>query len=178
LRKRAGVFKRALKRLSFDLEQKIEAQKQPHLRRLGFNTHNESVAKLSRMSLAFSDRIIHEPCSEKRIDDAVNILAEGGSRAIPFGQSSVVSLMADLTHIAEESPEEIIEAGEPPRSDALLPDAKDDTAHGTFYSQGESDIVAAPAYRAPSSASTQADPVPAQILRVSRQPGQLWMLRQ
>ncbi len=46
---RAGVFKRALKKLYFDLEQKIEAQKQPHWRRLGFSTHNESVANLSRV---------------------------------------------------------------------------------------------------------------------------------
>lgn len=37
-------------------EQKIEAQKHPHWQRRGFTFHNESVANLSRISLASSNR--------------------------------------------------------------------------------------------------------------------------
>ncbi len=165
---RAGVFKRALKKLNFDLEQKIEAQKQPHWRRPGFSTHNESVANLSRVSLTFNDQTIQEPCFEKRTDDAVAIPAEGGFGAISSEESSVVSSMADLTPIPEESPEEITEAGEPLRIDAVLPDESVDIARGTPYSQGERDVVAPHPHShteplAPT-ASTQADPVPAQSL--------------
>jgi len=165
---RAGVFKRALKRLFSDLEQKIEAQKQPRWRRLGFNSNNESVANLSRISLTFSDRSLQEPCSEKRTDDAVAIPAEGGFGAIPSEEPSVVSPMGNLTPVPEEPPKEIMEAGEPLRSDAGFPDAKVDIAYGTSYSQGESDVVA-PQPRSHTEplapmASTQADPVPAQIL--------------
>ena len=162
---RAGVFRRALKKLYFDLEQKIEVQKQPHWRRLGFSTHHESVANLSRVSLAFSDRTIQEPCSEKRADDAVAIPAEPSFGAIPFMEPSVASSMADLTPVPEESPEEIVQAGEPPRSDAVSPDENLNIAHGTSYSQGERDIVAPqPRSHAEPLAplvSTQADPVPA-----------------
>jgi hypothetical protein len=165
---RAGVFKRALKKLHFDLEQKIEAQRQPHWRRLGFSTHNESVANLSRVSLAFSDRTIQEPCSEKRTDDTVAIPAEGGFGVNPFKESSFESSMADLTPVPEESPEEITETGEPSRSDAVLPDESVDIAHGTSYSEEKRDVVA-PQPRSHTeplapTASTQADPVPAQSL--------------
>jgi len=52
---RAGVFTRALKKLHLHLEQKIEAQIQPHWRLSGFSTHNESAANLSRISLTFND---------------------------------------------------------------------------------------------------------------------------
>lgn len=80
---RASVFNRALKKVCFDLEQKIQAQKGLRWRRPGFSTHNESVANLSRVSLAFNDRSIWDPCSEKRASDAVAIPAEGGFGAIP-----------------------------------------------------------------------------------------------
>lgn len=76
--------------------------------------------------------------------------------------------MADLTPVPEESPEEITEAGEPLRSDAVLLDESVDIAHGTSYSQGERDVVA-PQPRSHTEplapmASTQADPVPAQSI--------------
>ena len=168
---RADVFKKALKKLSFDLEQKIQAQKSPHWRRPGFSTHNESVANLSRVSLAFSDRIIWEPCSEKGAGDAVAIPAEGIFGAIPIKESSVVSSMADLTSIPEESPEEVMEVGihrEPLRSYTIVPDESIDTAYGACHSQVEGDVVG-PQLRSHTepvapTASTQADPVPSQGL--------------
>lgn len=168
---RAGVFNRALKKLSIDLEQKIQAQKNPYWRRPGFSTHNESVANLSRVSLAFNDRSVWEPYSEKRASDAVAIPAGGSFGAIPNKESSVVSSTADLTPVPEESPEEVTEAGvnrEPLRSDAVLPDESVDIAHGTSYSQVERYIVAPqPCSHTESiapTASTQADPVPTQDL--------------
>lgn len=168
---RAGVFNRALKKLSSDLERKIQAQKGPHWRRPGFSTHNESVANLSRVSLAFNDRSIWEPCSEKRASDAVPIPAEGGFGAIPIKESSVVSSTADLRPVPEEFPEEVTEAEvnhEPLRSDAVLLDESVDIAHGTSYSQVERDVNA-PQPRSHTepiapTASTQADPVPMQGL--------------
>ena len=168
---RAGIFNRALKKLCFDLEQKIQAQKGPHWRRPGFSTHNESVANLSRVSLAFTDRSVWEPCSEKRASDAVAIPAEGGFGAIPNKESSVVSSMADLTPILEEFPEEVTEARvnrEPLRSHTVLPDEGVDIAYGTSYSQVERDVVALQpcSHTEPiaPTASTQADPVPTQDL--------------
>ncbi len=158
---RAGVFNRALKKLCFDMEQKVQAQREPHWRRPGFSTHNESVANLSRVSLAFHDRSVWEPCSEKRASDAVVIPAEGGFGAIPNKESSVIPFMTDLTPVPEESPE-VTEAGvdrEPPRSHAVLPDESLDIAHGTSYSQVERD-----AEPMVPTASTQADPVPTQGL--------------
>ena len=124
------------------------------------------MAKLSRVSLAFNDRSIWEPCSRKLASDAVAIPAKGGFRAIPNKESSVVSSMADLRPVPEESLEEVMEAEtnhEPLRSDAVLPDESVDIAHGTSYSQVERDVVA-PQPRSPTeprapTASTQADSV-------------------
>ena len=166
---RASIFNRALKKLCFDLEQKIQAQKGPYWRRPGFSTHNESVANISRVSLAFNDRSVWESCSEKRASDVV--AAEGGFGAIPNKESSVVSSMADLTLIPEESPEEVTEAGvnrEPLRSDTVLPDESIDIVHGTSYSQVQRDVIALqPRSHTKSiapTASTQADPVSTQGL--------------
>ena len=168
---RARVFNRALKKLCFNLEQKVQTQKDPHWRRPGFSTHNESVANLSRVSLAFSDRSIWEPYSEKRASDAIAIPVEGGLKAIIYKESSVGSSMLDLTPVPEESPEEITEAElnrEPLRSDAVLPNESVDIAHGTSYSQVERDVVA-PQPRSHTepmapTASTQTDPVATQDL--------------
>lgn len=80
---RAGTFKRALKNLCFDLEQKIEAQKGLQWQRPRFRTHNESVANLSRVSLALNDRTILEPSFEKRADNAAAIPAVTCVRGIP-----------------------------------------------------------------------------------------------
>ena len=168
---RARVFNRALNKLCFDLEQKVQTLKDPHWRRPGFSTHNESVANLSRISLAFNNRSIWEPYSEKRAGDAMAIPVEGGVRAIPNKESSIVSSMADLAPVPEESPEGVMEAGvnpEPPRSDAVLPDESVDIVHGTSYSQVERDIVALETRShtepiAPT-ASTQGDPVTTQDL--------------
>ncbi|KAL9123501.1 MAG: hypothetical protein Q9175_008344, partial [Cornicularia normoerica] len=167
---RAGVFNRALKKICFELEQKVQTQKGPYWRRPGFSTHNESVANLSRVSLTFNDRSIWETYSEKRASDAIAIPAEGGSRVIPNKESSVISSMVDLTPVPEESPEEATEARvnrEPLRSDAVLPDESVDIAHGTSYSQVERDVVA-PQPRSHTepmapTASTQAEPVATQV---------------
>lgn len=159
---RAGVFIRALKKLCADLERKIQAQKGPHWRRPGFSTHNESVANLSRVSLAFNDRSIWESCSEKRANDAEAIPAGGGFETIPNKESSLVSSMADLTPVPEEPPEEVTEAGvncEPLRSDAVSPDESVDNAHETSYSQVEGDVEPI----APTD-STQAEPLLTQDL--------------
>lgn len=164
---RAGVFNRALKKLSFDLEQRIQAQKGPHWRRLGFSTHNESLANLSRVSLAIYDRSIWEPCSEKGASNMVAIPAEGGIGAISNMESSVVSSMAGLTPVLEEPLEEATEAGmnrKPLRSYAVLPDESVDIAHGTSDSQVER-IVVAPQLRSHTeptapTASMQADRIP------------------
>lgn len=168
---RARVFNRALNKLCFDLEQKVQTQKGPHWRRRGFSTHNESVANLSRISLAFNNRSIWEPYSEKCAGDAIAIPVEGGVKAIPNKKSSAVSSMADLTSVPEESPEGVMEAGvnrEPLRSDAVLPDESVDIVHGTSYSPVERDIVALETRShtepiAPT-ASTQADPITTQDL--------------
>ena len=168
---RARVFSRALNKLCCDLEQKVQTQKGPHWRRPGFSTHNEPVANLSRISLAFKIRSIRKPYSEKRAGDAIAIPVEGGVRAIPNTESSIVSSMADLIPVPEESPEEVMEAGvnrEPLRSDAVLPDESVDIVHGTSYSQVERDIVALETRShtepiAPT-ASTQADPITTQDL--------------
>ena len=141
---RARVFKRALEKVCFDLEQKVQTQKGPDWRRPRFSTHNESVANLSRVSLALNDRSIGEPYSEKCTSDAIAVPVEGGSRAILNNESSVVSPMVDLAPVPEESLEGVTEAGvnrEPLRSDADLPDEGVNIAHETSYSKVEEDVA-------------------------------------
>ena len=169
-KERADVFNRALKKLSFDMERKIQAQKGPHWRRPGFSTYNESVANLSRVSLALSDRHIWEPCSEKRAGDVVPILAKSHA-TVRNRESSVVSSTVDLAPVLEESPEEVTVARvncEPSSSDTVLPDESVDTAHRTSYSQVERDFVAPQPRPCIESIvptpSIQADPAPAQEL--------------
>ena len=168
---RAAAFKRALKRLCLDLEQKIQAQKGPHWRRPGFGTLNESVANLSRVSLAFNDGSSWERCSEERVKDAVAISTKNGSGAIPDKEYSVLSSTVDLKPVPEESPEEVTEAEmkcEPLRSDAPLPDNSVDVTDQSSYSHIERNVVAQQACshtKATSlTASTEADLVPTQSL--------------
>ena len=141
---RADIFNRALKKLSFDMERKIQAQKGPHWRRPGFSTYNESVANLSRVSLALSDRYIRKPCSEERAGDVVTILTKSHG-TVRNRDSSVVSSTVDLTPVLEESPEEVAKARvnrEPSSSDTGLPVESVDIAHGNSGSQVERDFVA------------------------------------
>lgn len=168
---RACVFKRALTKLCLDLEQKVEAQKVPHWRRPGFSTHNESVANLSRVSLALDDRTILEPCFEKHADNTAAILAVDDARAVPTKISFPVSSVATLRPIPEESPEGVTEARTNHKSlkHVVLPDEIVDIACGDSYSQVGRDVIAPPSGSqtelAALSASTQADsPNPAQGL--------------
>jgi len=160
---RADVFRRALKKLSVDLERKIDAQKQPHWRRPAFCTHNESVTNLSRVSLTFSDRTMLEPFSKKRADNAVAILAERGFGTTPINKSSVISSMANSIPVLERPLEEPPEACELPRNDAGLPEESVDIAHRISYAQVERDVVAPqPRSLTTPTASTQAGIIPAQ----------------
>ncbi|KAL9606789.1 MAG: hypothetical protein Q9179_000079 [Wetmoreana sp. 5 TL-2023] len=167
---RASVFKKALKKLGFDLEQKVQAQKSPKWRRPGFSCHNESVANLSRVSLAYSDRSVREACFEKRTNGAIVFPADGGFGAISNKESSIVS-MAELKIIPEESTEDIMEAGmsrEPLKSGVALPEDSVDVAYRTSDLQVERDVIA-PQSRSHAkplapSASVQADRVHTQGL--------------
>ena len=142
---RARVFNGALKNLCVDMQQKVQAQKGPHWRRLGFSTHNESVANLSRVSLAVNDRSMWEPCSGKRANHAVNILTKSGFGAILNRKASNLSSMADLKPVLEESPEEVAGASvkrESPMRDVDSPAESVDITHGTSHPQGKRDIGA------------------------------------
>ncbi len=142
---RARVFNGALKSLCVDMQQKVQAQKSPHWRRLGFSTHNESVANLSRVSLAVSDRSRWESCSEKRANHAVTIPTKGAFGAILNKKTSNSSSMADLEPVLEETPEEITEARvqrESPIRDIDSPAESVEITHGTSYSQVKTDIGA------------------------------------
>ena len=138
------IFNRALKKVCLDLEQKVQTQKSPYWQRPGFRTHNESVANLSRVSLAVIDRSFGTPFSEKRASGAIAMPVEGGSTAILDEESNVVSSIAELTPVPEESLEEVVEAGvyrEPLRSDAVSPDKCVNIAHEIPYSQVEEHAV-------------------------------------
>ena len=136
---RARVFNGAIKKLCLDLQQKVQAQKGLQWRRPRFSTHNESVANLSRVSLAVNDRSLWESCSENRANDAVTISTRGGFKANLNKKPSNPSHMADLNPVQEESPEEV--------TDSSLGDVDSaaesvDTTHGTSYLQIKGDVGA------------------------------------
>lgn len=142
---KAGAFNGAIKKLCLDLQQKVQAQKSLHWRRRGFSTHNESVANLSRVSLAVNDRSLWESCLENRENDAVIISNKGGFRAILNKKPSNTSYVADLNPVPEESPEEVTEAGT--KRESLLGDVDSaaesvDISHGTSYPQKKGNVGA------------------------------------
>ena len=142
---RARVFNGAIKRLCLDLQQKVQAQKGLQWRRPGFSTHNESVANLSRISLAVNDRSLWESCSENLANDTVTISTRGGFEANLNKKPSNPSYMADLNPVQEESPEEITEVSA--RRNSSLGDVDSaaesvDTTHGTSYLQIKGDVHA------------------------------------
>ena len=135
---RAGVFNGAIKKLSLDLQQKVQARKGLHWRRRGFSTHNESVANLSRVSLAVNDQSLWKSCSENRANDAVIIPSKHGFGASLNKKPSNTSYVADLNPVPEEPPEEVTEASA--KRESLLEDVDSeaenvDIGHGTSYPQ-------------------------------------------
>ena len=85
------------------------AQKGLQWRRRGISAHNESVANLSRISLAVNDRSLWEPCSANQANDALIIQSEGGFRPSLNKKPSNTNYIANLYPVPERSPEEVIE---------------------------------------------------------------------
>ena len=135
---RARVFNRAIKKLCLNLQQKIQAQKGLQWRHPGFSTHNESVANLSRVSLAVNDRSLWESCSGNRANDAVTISTKGGFGANLNKKPSNSSYLADLNPVPEESPEDVAEASarrEFSQGDVDFAAGSIDVTHETSYPQ-------------------------------------------
>lgn len=76
---------------------------------------------------------MHKPCPKKRADNTVVIPAESGFEAILIKKSSVVSFMADLIPVLEESLEEPTETGKPLRNDVVLSKKRVDTVYEISY---------------------------------------------
>ena len=141
---RAIVFKRALRNLGSNLKRKVETQKGHQWRLPGFDTCYESVANLSRISLAPNSRTMVEPSFEMRADNAETTLATNGVGALATKSSSVVTSVTNLRPVPEESLEEFTVTRmscKPLEKNTILPDDSVDTAYEDSYSHVEKDAV-------------------------------------
>ena len=142
---RAGAFNGAIRKLCLDLQQKVQAQKGLHWQRRGFSTHNESVANLSRVSVAVNDRSLWESCSENRENDAVIIPSKRSFGASLSKKPSNKFHVADLNPVPEESPEEVTEASTKHESSLRDVDSAAesvDISHGTSCPQTKGNVGA------------------------------------
>jgi len=105
----AQAFQNALKRLCIDLEGKVSALRDPKWPRPGFCTHNESVANLSRVSMALTEQIRVEASAEDNMGDSTSAASAQHGRSLLARSTSEAISLTNLVTVPEEPLEESLD---------------------------------------------------------------------